>query len=196
MKNGFSLSESFRLGVFQLVSAITTTGYQTILSFQAQSSIFIGFVIILMIVGGSIGSTSGGIKQYRVAVLLKSMYWNIQERLTNHKIIRTHYINKAGKKVSVSNSEVMYVHQFIGIYLFLLLIGTLIICAFGYSLQDSLFEFASALGTVGLSIGITSYTTHPVILWVLTLGMFLGRLEIYIVLIVILKGILSFRKKE
>jgi trk system potassium uptake protein TrkH len=46
-----------------------------------------------------------------------------------------------------------------------------------------MFEFASALGTVGLSIGVTSYGAAPIILWTASVGMFIGRLEIYIVFI-------------
>ena len=46
-----------------------------------------------------------------------------------------------------------------------------------------MFEFASAISTVGLSVGITSYGASPVIHWTAIAGMFLGRLEIYVVLI-------------
>lgn len=46
-----------------------------------------------------------------------------------------------------------------------------------------MFEFASALSTVGLSVGITAYDAEPAIHWTATAGMFLGRLEIYVVMI-------------
>lgn len=46
-----------------------------------------------------------------------------------------------------------------------------------------MFEFASAISTVGLSVGITSYGASPVIHWTAIAGMLLGRLEIYVVLI-------------
>ena len=48
---------------------------------------------------------------------------------------------------------------------------------------DSMFEFASALGTVGLSVGITGYDASPVVLWTETVGMLAGRLEIYVIFV-------------
>ena len=59
--------------------------------------------------------------------------------------------------------------------------------AYGYTLQDSLFEFASSLGTVGLSVGITSATTPPVVLWTQIFGMLFGRLEIYVIFLAFIK---------
>jgi trk system potassium uptake protein TrkH len=53
----------------------------------------------------------------------------------------------------------------------------------GCSFTDGLFEFASSLGTVGLSIGLTGPSTQAGTLIVEIIGMFLGRLEIFIVLI-------------
>lgn len=46
-----------------------------------------------------------------------------------------------------------------------------------------MFEFASALGTVGLSVGITGYDASPVVLWTETVGMLAGRLEIYVIFV-------------
>jgi trk system potassium uptake protein TrkH len=57
------------------------------------------------------------------------------------------------------------------------------LAAHGYSLADALFEFASAQGTVGLSVGVTAAGAPPLVLWTETVGMFLGRLEILIVLV-------------
>jgi trk system potassium uptake protein TrkH len=50
-----------------------------------------------------------------------------------------------------------------------------------------MFEFASSLGTVGLSIGITSPDAPKVILWTQTMGMILGRLEFFVIFYSILK---------
>lgn len=190
------IGNAIRFGTFQFITALTTSGYQTISDFRTLSSILFGFVILLMMIGGSIGSTAGGIKQYRIIMFFKSIYWNFLDRITNKKVIRTHYMNKVGKKLSVDENELMNNYNFIGMYLLILLIGTLIIASFGFSLSDSMFEFASALGTVGLSVGITSYLAHPIVLWTLTCGMFLGRLEIYIVFIAMIKfsSILTKRK--
>ncbi len=63
----------------------------------------------------------------------------------------------------------------------------LVLIAHGYGALESLFEFASALGTVGLSVGVTGPATPATVLWVQIAGMFLGRLEIFIVLVALRK---------
>ncbi|MBQ5805316.1 MAG: TrkH family potassium uptake protein, partial [Erysipelotrichaceae bacterium] len=67
---------------------------------------------------------------------------------------------------------------------------------YGYSLQDSMFEFASAISTVGLSLGITGYSASPVILWTAIIGMFLGRLEIMVVFESIFRVFKDIKRKE
>jgi len=61
------------------------------------------------------------------------------------------------------------------------------VIACGFGLGDSLFEFASAIGTVGLSVGVTSAGMPDVALWCETLAMFLGRLEFMVVIVSVLK---------
>jgi len=61
------------------------------------------------------------------------------------------------------------------------------LCSCGYSLSDSLFEFASAIGTVGLSVGVTSAQMPDAALWVEIFAMFLGRLEFTVVIVSLLK---------
>ncbi len=62
-----------------------------------------------------------------------------------------------------------------------------ILLAHGYPLQDSLFEFASAIGTVGLSVGLTAADSPPLVLWTESIGMFIGRLEIYVFFVAVIK---------
>ncbi|MEM6529758.1 MAG: potassium transporter TrkG, partial [Chloroflexota bacterium] len=63
----------------------------------------------------------------------------------------------------------------------------------GYPIGDSLFEFASAIGTVGLSVGITSPDMPLSAMWVMSLAMLLGRLEFYAVVIGIAKLVMDTR---
>jgi hypothetical protein len=77
--------------------------------------------------------------------------------------------------------------MFVFLYLAAFVVGAGIIAAHGYPLQDSLFEFASALSTVGISVGITSASAPAGVLWVEILGMFLGRLEFFTIVIGVLK---------
>jgi trk system potassium uptake protein TrkH len=149
-----------------------------------------------MIIGGGIGSTAGGIKQYRVVLAIKNLYWNFRDRITHRNMIRSNYINKFGKVIEVSNQDIIDTNSHILVYLLTLIIGTLVFTAYGYSLQESLFEFSSALGTVGLSIGLISYNSPPLILWTTNIGMFMGRLEFYVVFVAIAKIFMDITKRK
>lgn len=179
--------QSLRISSFQFVSAITGTGYQTVSAFNDTllTPTFMSVLIIAMVLGAGMGSTAGGMKQYRVALAFKSIWWNIREQLSHHKTIRTRFISKIGTKTIVSKEDVINNHSFLMIYILALFTGTLIFTAYGYNITESLFEFASALGTVGLSVGITGYSAPSSILWVSTIGMFLGRLEFYVIFVAI-----------
>ena len=69
------------------------------------------------------------------------------------------------------------------LYVAVLAVGTTILAGYGNGVRESIFEFASALETVGLSIGITAPGAPPGLLWTETLGMFLGRLEFFTVVV-------------
>lgn len=186
--NGYSFLESLRISSFQFISAITTTGFQTVSDFQiALPRFFISSVIILMIIGGGFGSTAGGIKQYRVVVAIKNAYWQIKQQVDHKNVVKKHFVNRLGKKHLLTDMDINMNHGFIMAYIMILLIGTLIITSYGYTFQDSIFEFASALSTVGLSTGIIGYDAPSVILWTGTIGMFLGRLEIFVVFVALSK---------
>ncbi len=193
---GSSFGTALRHGLFQFMSAITTTGFQTVASFHGLPAFFIVGVIICMIIGGGIGSTAGGIKQFRVALSLKHIWWNIRNRLSNKKTLHTDFIARYGKDIEVTQNDLLANNAHIALYILTLIIGTTIVSAYGYPLTEALFEFASALGTVGLSIGIVGFDTPPLMLWTFTFGMFLGRLEFFVVFIAIAKLIFDARGKK
>ncbi|MCC3145434.1 TrkH family potassium uptake protein [Halanaerobium sp. Z-7514] len=176
-----TLGENFRISFFQLVTAISTTGFSTI-SF-AGWPVFANFIIILlMLVGGGTGSTAGGIKQYRIYLIFKSIYWEIKEQFLPRRNISSNYLWRGENKFYIKSEHVKRVANYIMLYIFTFFVGVAIHTAYGYSLLDSMFEFGSALGTVGLSIGLISTEAPLGIIWTQTLGMFLGRLEFLIIL--------------
>jgi trk system potassium uptake protein TrkH len=73
------------------------------------------------------------------------------------------------------------------LYLVTYVFGVMILCACGFKLVDSLFEFASAIGTVGISVGVTTPQMPDAALWSETIAMFLGRLEFIVVIVSLLK---------
>lgn len=180
-----TVSKSLRTALFQAVSALTTTGFQTVDSFASWTPAMMFLMILLMLIGGGAGSTAGGLKIYRVYVMLKEIWWKLIRDASPHRVVFTEQINRGGKREVVTDREKNQINSFVFFYFLLFVIGSFIFCCYGYSIQDSMFEFASALSTVGLSVGITGYGTGPVIHWTAIAGMFLGRLEIYVVLIAV-----------
>jgi trk system potassium uptake protein TrkH len=88
------------------------------------------------------------------------------------------------------------ISSFVALYLAIFGIGVFALCALGVSVPDAMFEFSSALGTVGLSRGIMVADAHSAILWIGTFGMFVGRLEIFVVLFAVHKVWTDIRGKR
>ncbi len=189
-----SLSESFRVAVFQTISALTTTGFSTV-SFANWQAFSILIIIILMIIGGGTNSTAGGMKQYRVYLMVKNFLWEIKKKLKPNNFIEEDYYERPEGKVFIQDIHLKEATNYAFIYITCLLMGTLVLVFYGYSLQNSLFEMASALGTVGLSVGITSPNAQVAVLWIKIVGMLLGRLEVYVFFISLVKIFNGSRKK-
>jgi trk system potassium uptake protein TrkH len=176
--------------LLNVVSMITCGGFTTftgpeLLSFSPF--IFLIF-LILMFVGGSTNSTTGGIKIDRLVLALKSIYWRIKQiNLPNIAYFAKKYHGEI-----VDNAKLRTVYFLIFIYLFFILLGVLAFTFHGYSLQGSVFEVISAQSNVGLSIGITGQAMPVFLKIMLIINMWVGRLEIIPILSVL--GILFTRK--
>lgn len=180
---GTALPHALRVSLFQVVSALTTTGFQTVDTFVNLPSAALLIMIVLQLIGGGMGSTAGGIKQYRMYALCKGICWNVERLLLSGNVIRSHKISRVDKKETVSDAELSQIGLYVILYLCIFVLGSLILCCYGHPLEYSMFEFSSALGTVGLSAGIMTYDAPSLVLWTGTIGMFIGRLEIYVVLL-------------
>ena len=96
----------------------------------------------------------------------------------------------------MTGKEVSANYAFIGIYLSVLAAGTFLFMLGGFSFERSLFEYASCLGNIGYSFGIAVKGASSAILWNATVGMFVGRLEIYIVVVAIAECVLKLTGKK
>lgn len=189
------ISESFRSGLFQITSALTGTGFSTVANFKTWPSAALFVLILMQILGGGAGSTAGGIKQYRISIIMKQFYWNIRNAFSNKRVKRAQYLNRRGEVGIVDQTEIVNTLTFANIYILVFIIGSIIFMCFGYSITDSMFEFSSALGTVGLSIGVVTYSSNPVILITSIVGMYLGRLEFIVVFIAIAQVVKNIKNK-
>jgi trk system potassium uptake protein TrkH len=176
------LGKSARVAIFETVSALTTTGFSSVY-YNDWNSIGLFILIILMLIGGGTCSTAGGIKQFRVYFLWRQTIWEIKRLLMPGSAVMVRPIWEGERKVFIDDSRSRQISVFIFVYLATYFLGTAILCCCGYSIQDSMFEFASAIGTVGLSIGVTLPTMPDAALWAETLAMFLGRLEFIVIFV-------------
>jgi len=180
------LGKSVRVAVFDTVSAITTTGFSTI-SCGEWNDFGRIILVVLMLIGGGTCSTAGGIKQSRVYLLWKLLVWEIKRAFMARTTVMANSVWEGNRRVFIADAKIRPVFIFVFLYLAIYLIGTMILCACGYSLDNSLFEFSSALGTVGLSVGVTSADMSNPVLWTQIFAMFLGRLEFFVVIVSLLK---------
>lgn len=180
--DGRSVSEGIRSAAFHGVSAISTTGYATE-SFQDWPEIAAALMILLMIIGGGMGSTAGGIKLARVCILCKNLVRNVRKKLLPERTVILAYYHRGKEREILEADKVEEASLYAVCYLVLYCIGTICLTiSTGCSLLEGAFEFASSIGTVGLSIGITNIQTGALPLLIEIIGMILGRLEIFVIL--------------
>lgn len=181
----FGFGESVSYGIFTYISSITTSGFTNIpLNTMANGFAFNGatmFLITLMcIVGGGMGSTSGGCKQYRFALALKSFHWNIRSRSVSKNLYFPNKVYRCGQSKEISQGELSEATGFILLYVLTLAVGSFLLMIFGngqFRLGECMFEFANAISSAGLTCNLTANANNAM-MWVMILGMFAGRLEI------------------
>lgn len=183
-----SFWEGLRISTFDVVSALSTTGYST-MSYAEWPQFAIGVLILMMVIGGGIGSTAGGMKLSRVYLTIRIVLLQIRKKLCPNNKVLIPYYNKVTGKSPIDKETMDETSTFVLAYLLIFIVGSLLITVTAKcSLTEAMFDFASSLSTVGLSIGITGPHTNHATLIIEMIGMFLGRLEIFIVLIAITFG--------
>jgi trk system potassium uptake protein TrkH len=190
-----SASYAIRVSVFETVSALTTTGFSLVNYNQHgwyDNGIFV--LIVLMLIGGGTCSTAGGIKQMRIYMMCKAIIWRLRKSLLPDNAIKMDYIWEGDLKVYTNSEKHFDVASFVFLYFGLYFLGTMVISlsinpatGIAYSLRDAMFEFASAIGTVGMSIGVSTTNAPLHVIWTESIGMLLGRLEFFVVFIAIIK---------
>lgn len=172
--------------IFQVISALSTAGLGTVdLNGWHPAALLI--LVILMIIGGGMGATAGGLKQERVVILFKSMIYNIRKELYNENVVLPHWIYLRGEKKKIADDYLVKIAGYTSLYLFTFLIGSFIFIAHGYSVIEALFEYASTLSTIGLSVGITGPEMPNLLKGLQIITMWLGRLEFIALIIFVVK---------
>ncbi|MDX1328304.1 MAG: potassium transporter TrkG, partial [Arenibacter sp.] len=179
----FGEAESaFRHALFQVVSVITTTGFVTA-DFTSWTPFLTILFFILMFLGGSSGSTSGGIKVMRHILIIKNGLLEFKRTMHTNAIIPVRYNNKTVQEHIVYN-----IIGFLVLYMLLFVVGSLVLGALGLDFVSAIGGAASSLGNVGPAFGdlnpVSNYNSLPSLgKWWCGILMLLGRLELFTVLI-------------
>lgn len=178
-----SLIDGLRLTAFNIVSVVTTTGFATE-DYTQWGSPAIGAFMILTILGGCAGSTSGGIKIYRIQIALRIVRLQILRMLSPSRVVVQRY---AGERLS---EEIAYaILAFLVMFLGTVALFTVVLTGLGLDLVTALSASATAIANVGPGLGHVigpagNFVTLPdVAKWLLSLAMLMGRLEIFVLLV-------------
>jgi len=175
--SGRSFEVAFREGFFQVISIMTCTGFSSAnYLFWPMAGMLLIFV--LMFSGGSTGSTSGGIKIARHLIVLKNIK-SVFIRLNHPNALAPIKLN--GKVVNESTNNSIL--SFVILYLFLFIIGTVIVVGTGVDPVTSASSVATCMAGIGPGLGqvgpMGNFAHLPEIAKVvLSLLMIIGRLEI------------------
>ena len=157
-----SLGKGFMHAYFQAVTP-RTAGFNTV-DLNSLSASSKGLMVMLMLIGGASGSTAGGMKVATVAVLVANAIASFKRK--DDAVMFNRRINNDVIK-NASTIFVMYLALFLG--------AGIIICSIeGLPISDCMFESASAIATVGLTLGITT-KLHMASRIILICLMFIGR---------------------
>ncbi len=186
--NNLPIGQAIREGVFCAISGFTTCGLQNS-SIHLWATIPVAVVTMMMLIGGAMGSTAGGIKVNRVVLAYESVRWWFRRFFVSSMVIipfkhegRT--LSKELSELEISKNMLVIVLYVLTIFLSTILIMHLYITTF--RLDEVVFEQVSALCNVGLGVGYITALSPLAIKWVFIFLMWLGRLEIVPVIIMIM----------
>jgi len=175
-----------RKSAFQVISLASTTGFTTV-DYVEWGQFFWLIAIILMLICGCGGSTSGGIKMGRAMIIAKNMVNEFRKQTHPAAILPVRVNGKA-----VSQEIIRRVHVFVIVYFLLIIISWAFLLLNGLSFDEALGTAMTAISNVGPSLGLLEsgnmYNIPSVTKWYIAFLMLVGRLEIFTVLTVLLPG--------
>ncbi|MHB1215187.1 MAG: TrkH family potassium uptake protein [Thiobacillus sp.] len=162
------------------MSSQSTTGFSTIAVTSLNDAAKLT-LIGSMLVGGSVGSTAGGIKLLRLLLLLRLLQQFLARAAApRHAVIKARLGGRLIGEEDMTRAALLML--LVAVLIFL---SWLAFLAYGYPALDALFEVVSATGTVGLSTGIARPELEPVLKTILCFDMLAGRVEIFALLVVL-----------
>ncbi len=182
LRSSLPLEEAFRTSLFQVISIQTSTGFATS-DYMTWPAVAWGVMPLLMLIGACAGSTSGGMKCIRVAMLIR-VTKNEFKRLLHPNAVLPIRINRQ----VISSTLQSTVLAFTVLFVVIAFASILILLALDIPFMESVGVVVSSIGNTGPGLGAYgpaySWTALPDIAkWLLALLMLLGRLELFTVLL-------------
>ena len=186
--SGVEMERAFRDSVFTVISSMTSTGF-TISDYMYWPVVAWVVIFFLMLTGACAGSTAGGIKWVRLAIIMKNGVAEFQRRIHPNAIIPVKLNEKAVPQQTINN-----IMAFLIFYVFIIVVTVVIFCATGVDFDEAIGSAVSAIGNVGISIGqfgpAGTYAEFPMVAkWVMSFVMLIGRLEIFTVLLLFTRAL-------
>ena len=187
-----SFSTSLRQAAFQVAAIMSTTGFVTA-DFTVWSPLSKTLLLLLMFLGGCAGSTAGGLKLSRIIILCKMARRELRRTLRPRVV---DVIKMDGHRLEEQTAHSVAVY----FALYMLCIGALLVAlSFSpFDMETNLFSSVSCFNNVGPAFGMAgpvgNYSLYqPVLKLLLCVGMLLGRLEIYPMLLLFVPA--AWRRK-
>lgn len=183
-----NFATSLRYSSFHVASIISTTGFYSY-DFNTWPTLSKWIIIFLMLSGGCAGSTSGGMKVTRIAILIKNIFRETKNLLHPRQVVTIKFENKPVDKTVLTG-----VFSYLIAYFFIMIIGTIIISIFdNFTIATNFTAVISSLSNVGPGFDLigpaNNYAlfSYPSKVF-LSLLMLAGRLEIFPILMIFLPG--------
>jgi len=179
----YTFEDSFRLAAFNVVSIVTTTGFATT-DYNLWGNLAIGIFFGLTFVGGCTGSTAGGIKIFRFEVMSILLRGYLRQLIYPRGVFRRVYAGRL-----LPDEVVVSVAVFFAVFFICYSGLTVLLMAMDLDFLTSASAAVSTLANVGPGLGPTigpvgNYAPLPdTAKWLLSLGMLMGRLELFTVLV-------------
>ncbi len=172
--------------IFNVVSILTGTGYVT-KEFDQWGNFPLIFFLLLMFIGGCAGSTTCGIKVFRVHMLYFFLKNQLLKIIYPRAIINLKYNNDI-----VQDKLIASIISFIYLYIIIFFVISALLTLTGLNFITAISGAASSISNVGPGLGNeigpnSNYASLPAVSkWILSVGMILGRLEIFAILVIFL----------
>ena len=183
---------SIRISLFNVTSILTGTGYISH-NYNMWGGFGLVIMIIIMFIGGCAGSTTGGIKIFRLQLLFRGTKTQIKKLTQPHGVFITTFNGK-----SVTDDAYNSIMGFFFIYILIFILASISLSFFNLDFITSFSAAASAISNVGPGLGnnigpLSNYSELPSgAKWILSLTMLMGRLELFTFLVILS---ISFWKK-